>query len=328
MSLSINTNQSSMVALETLNATQTDLAATESAVSTGKKVANASDNPAAFGIAAQIGGDISGQTAVNDGLSYAAQVVGTTNSAANSILDVLKNVQNAVTTVGNNLSNATSLGQLNKEITGYLNQINTIARNATVKGVNLLSGGTSDGNGIDAPNMTFVTGVKGDTQTLTGYVKQVADDTNAANPTAKPQADTKTLTDALGLTSGMNGNDDVATNVFFGPIASTSISENFKSSTASSGFDVPGMIKVVQNAITAMTNVTSDLGSKTQTIATMTSFGQKVSDSLTAASGALTDADMSAESAKLTSLQTKQSLGIKALSIANGQSQNILSLFQ
>lgn len=327
MSLSINTNQASMVALETLNATQTDLAATESAVSTGKKVSNASDNPAAFGIAAQIGGDIAGQTAVNDGLSYAAQVVGTTNSAANSILDVLKNVQNAVTTVGNNLGNKTSLGQLNKEITGYLNQINTIARNATVKGVNLLSGGTDDGNGIDTNSMTYVSGVKGDTQTLTSYSARVQADVQSLNGSSSKPA--TTLTDALGLTSGSTANEAATGNIFFTSGSGSDLASAFTSTSGgTTTYKVPDMIKAVQNAITAMTNVTSDLGSNTQTIATMSSFGQKVSDSLTAASGALTDADMSAESAKLTSLQTKQSLGIKSLSIANGQSQNILSLFQ
>lgn len=338
MSLSINTNQSSMVALETLNATQTDLAATESAVSTGKKVSNASDNPAAFGIAAQIGGDIAGQTAVNDGLSYAAQVVGTTNSAANSILDVLKNVQNAVTTVGNNLGNKTSLGQLNKEITGYLNQINTIARNATVKGVNLLSGGVTDGNGIDTNSMTYVSGVKGDTQTLTSYSARVQADVQSLSGSSSSGSSTSgsssssqpaTLTDALGLTSGSTANEAATGNIFFTSGSGSDLASAFTSTSGgTTTYKVPDMIKAVQNAITAMTNVTSDLGSNTQTIATMSSFGQKVSDSLTAASGALTDADMSAESAKLTSLQTKQSLGIKSLSIANGQSQNILSLFQ
>lgn len=328
MSLSINTNQSSMVALETLNATQTDLAATESAVSTGKKVSNASDNPAAFGIAAQIGGDIAGQTAVNDGLSYAAQVVGTTNSAANSILDVLKNVQNAVTTVGNNLGNKTSLGQLNKEITGYLNQINTIARNATVKGVNLLSGGVTDGNGIDTNSMTYVSGVKGDTQTLTSYSARVQADVQSLSGSSF-SSQPATLTDALGLTSGSTANEAATGNIFFTSGSGSDLASAFTSTSGgTTTYKVPDMIKAVQNAITAMTNVTSDLGSNTQTIATMSSFGQKVSDSLTAASGALTDADMSAESAKLTSLQTKQSLGIKSLSIANGQSQNILSLFQ
>lgn len=173
MSLSINTNQSSMVALETLNTTQTALAHTENAVSTGKKVADASDNPAAFGIASQIGGDIEGQSAVNDGLSYASQVISATNSAANSIIKILQNVQNAVTAIGNNIGNAASLGQLNKELTGYMKSIDAIARNATVKGTNLLSGGTlgytSDGIGITSNSLTFVTGLQGETQTINSY---------------------------------------------------------------------------------------------------------------------------------------------------------------
>ncbi|MCX8667718.1 flagellin [Acetobacteraceae bacterium B3987] len=320
MSLSINTNQSSMVALETLNTTQSDLAKTENAVSTGKKVANASDNPAAFGISSQIGGDIAGQSAVNDGLSYASQIVSSTNSAANSIINILQNVQNAVTTVGNNMGNESSLGQLDKELTGYMKSIDTIARNATTKGINLLFGGTaastSTSLGITSNSLTFVTGLQGDTQTLTGYGSLIAATTGGSGAT---------LTDVLGLTSNGQAEADPTSNNFLTTSSSgTSLAYAGKSPTDA----VAAMVGRVQKAIVAMTNVTSDLGSNQQTIDTMSSYGQKSSDSLTAASGALTDADMSAESAKLTSLQTKQSLGIKSLSIANGQSQNILSLFQ
>ncbi len=60
----------------------------------------------------------------------------------------------------------------------------------------------------------------------------------------------------------------------------------------------------------------------------MQTFTSDLSDSLTSGVGALTDADLSAESAKLTSLQTKQQLAIQSLSIANSQSQSILSLFR
>ncbi|MBA5725909.1 flagellin [Bombella favorum] len=320
MSLSINTNQSSMVALETLNTTQSDLAKTENAVSTGKKVANASDNPAAFGISSQIGGDIAGQSAVNDGLSYASQIVSSTNSAANSIINILQNVQNAVTTVGNNMGNESSLGQLDKELTGYMKSIDTIARNATTKGINLLFGGTaastSTSLGITANSLTFVTGLQGDTQTLTGYGSLIASTTGGSGAT---------LTDVLGLTTNGQAEGDPTSNNFLTTTSSgVALAYTGKNPTEA----VAAMVGRVQKAIVAMTNVTSDLGSNQQTIDTMSSYGQKSSDSLTAASGALTDADMSAESAKLTSLQTKQSLGIKSLSIANGQSQNILSLFQ
>jgi flagellin len=42
----------------------------------------------------------------------------------------------------------------------------------------------------------------------------------------------------------------------------------------------------------------------------------------------LVDADMNQESARLSALQVQQQLGVQALSIANQNSQNILSLFR
>ena len=44
--------------------------------------------------------------------------------------------------------------------------------------------------------------------------------------------------------------------------------------------------------------------------------------------GALVDADLAKESAKLQSLQIKQQLGTQAMSIANQSPQTLLSLFR
>jgi flagellin len=57
-------------------------------------------------------------------------------------------------------------------------------------------------------------------------------------------------------------------------------------------------------------------------------FVSKLQDALTSGVGAMTDADLSKESAKLQALQVKQQLGIQALSIANGSAQSALSLFR
>jgi len=57
-------------------------------------------------------------------------------------------------------------------------------------------------------------------------------------------------------------------------------------------------------------------------------FTQKLSDTLTSGIGHMVDADMAKESALLTSLQTKQQLGVQALSIANQAPQTVLSLFR
>ncbi|MFT9256503.1 MAG: flagellin [Acetobacter sp.] len=331
MSVSINTNTSSMIAIETLNATQTALSQTENAVATGQKVSTSADNAASYGIAQQMTGNVSGQSAVNDGLTFASQIVSSTNTAANSILSVLKDVQNQVTSLGNNQS-PTSLAQISAQITSDLSEIDTIARNATLNGVNLLSASTSDGLGISSSSLSFVTGLQGDQQTITGYATTTLGASyktqlSSASVTVSGASSISTknsLTDLLGLGSSASMGADATSNVFVTAAGSLNTS-NF-SVAGTTG--LAGMVALVQQAIIAMTNVTSDLGAKANVITSMSAYGTTLSNNLTSGAGALTDADMTAESAKLTSLQTKQSLGIKALAIANSQSQNLLSLFQ
>jgi flagellin len=57
-------------------------------------------------------------------------------------------------------------------------------------------------------------------------------------------------------------------------------------------------------------------------------FVSKLSDSMKAGIGTLVDADMEEASARLQALQVQQQLGVQALSIANQQPQNLLSLFR
>ncbi len=87
-------------------------------------------------------------------------------------------------------------------------------------------------------------------------------------------------------------------------------------------------ITTVQGAINKMNAISTTLGASSQEITGMQSFTSDLSDALTTGVGGLTDADLSTASARLTSLQTKQQLAIQSLSIANSQSQSILSLFR
>ena len=54
----------------------------------------------------------------------------------------------------------------------------------------------------------------------------------------------------------------------------------------------------------------------------------KLQDTIDAGVGNLVDADLAKESARLQALQTKQQLGIQALSIANASSSSLLGLFR
>jgi flagellin len=57
-------------------------------------------------------------------------------------------------------------------------------------------------------------------------------------------------------------------------------------------------------------------------------FVGKLQDALTSGIGGMVDADLAKESARLQAMQTKQQLGVQALSIANQSSQTALSLFR
>ncbi|MFT9296510.1 MAG: flagellin, partial [Gluconobacter sp.] len=80
--------------------------------------------------------------------------------------------------------------------------------------------------------------------------------------------------------------------------------------------------------INKMSRISSSIGVASNTVTQLQTSNSTLSDALTTGVGALTDADLAAESAKLTSLQTKQQLAIQSLSIANSQSSNIMSLFR
>ncbi|MHC3128058.1 flagellin [Brevundimonas sp. GN22] len=84
----------------------------------------------------------------------------------------------------------------------------------------------------------------------------------------------------------------------------------------------------VETAINNFTSVMADLGTKSKSLDRQLTFVGKMQDSLETGIGNLVDADLAKESAKLTALQTKQQLGVQALSIANQSSSIVLSLFR
>ena len=88
------------------------------------------------------------------------------------------------------------------------------------------------------------------------------------------------------------------------------------------------MIATVTAALQTATNKLASLGTSSTGLDTHLTFVGKLQDALNAGVGNLVDADLAKESAKLQSLQTKQQLGVQALSIANQSSSSLLSLFR
>ena len=88
------------------------------------------------------------------------------------------------------------------------------------------------------------------------------------------------------------------------------------------------MISTINTSITNVSTALSKLGTGSKALSSHQNFVNKLQDSIDAGIGNLVDADLAKESAKLQALQTKQQLGIQALSIANQSSSILLGLFR
>ncbi len=88
------------------------------------------------------------------------------------------------------------------------------------------------------------------------------------------------------------------------------------------------LITKLKASIANVSTALGSLGASANALTNHLTFISKLQDSLTTGIGNLVDADVAKESANLTALQTKQQLGVQALSIANSAPQAILALFK
>jgi flagellin len=88
------------------------------------------------------------------------------------------------------------------------------------------------------------------------------------------------------------------------------------------------MITTVTTSIANVGAALAKLGTGSKALDSHLSFIGKLQDALDAGVGNLVDADLAKESAKLQALQTKQQLGVQALSIANQSTSSLLGLFR
>jgi len=78
----------------------------------------------------------------------------------------------------------------------------------------------------------------------------------------------------------------------------------------------------------ALSNALNTFGNDSRYLDNQIAYNKDKADALEAGLGALIDADLAKESARLQSLQIRQQLGTQALSIANQAPQTLLSLFR
>jgi len=273
--LSVNTNNGAMVALQTLNQTNSDLSKAQNAISTGLKVASAKDNGAIWAIANKMRSDVGAYDRVRESTDRAASILDTGIAAGESVMELLNEMKGkalAGTQAGNSASAQAALAA---DFAQLRDQITSIGANAVFDGANMIAATPNNAVALgDAAGGNTIT-VNGASLALGGTVVTVA--------------------------------------------AASVLTDNTTSATA---------LGLVNASITNLGTQLATWGAGAKRLDVHRTFIGKLQDALNNGIGAIADADLAKESAKLQALQTKAQLGIQALSIANSSSQSALSLFR
>jgi flagellin len=137
---SILTNNSAMVALQTLKSINKNLSMTQSEISTGKSVANAKDNSAVWAISKVMESDVKGFKAISESLSLGASTVAVGRNAAETVTDLLVDIKGKITAAQE--SNV-DRDKIQTDIVALREQIESVVGAAQFNGLNLVDGSSS-----------------------------------------------------------------------------------------------------------------------------------------------------------------------------------------
>ena len=202
---SILTNNSAMVALQTLKSINKNLAGVQGEISTGKRIGSAKDNSAVWAISKVMESDVNGFKAISDSLALGQSTVAVARNAAETITDLLTDMKGKIVAAQEDNVDRT---KINTDVTALKNQIDSVISAAQFNGLNLVDGTTASANVLASLDRSS-TGVTASSITVTannlstgGYTAKAAfHATNTDGVSADGQ-------DTFGFSLDANGGTD------------------------------------------------------------------------------------------------------------------------
>lgn len=306
---SINTNAGAVVALQSLNKTNNQLDIVQKRVSTGYRVADARDDGGAFAVAQKVRGDIAGVTSANEQLGAAKGLLDTTLSGLNRISDTMAAVRGVLVKLSDqNVTGALRESYL-EQYSLLRTQIANFQNDSTYNEVSLLGKSSitaGAGNAVEGSTINVVRNERGESLTILGVEldgsgESVFDLVDVSGDRAIVDPDpAQTALAAAAWREYLTGVD-------------------------STGAQVAVRLSVVEGNVNLQLN---RFGNAEKSVVNQIGFNKDKVDALESGLGALIDADLAKESARLQSLQIRQQLGASALAAANSAPQFLLTLFR
>jgi flagellin len=159
---SINTNAAAVIALQSLSATNAQMAATQKRVSTGYRVGDARDDGGAFAVAQAVRSDVAGIIAVGEQLGGVKGILQTTFAALSVVSDTMKQIRAVLTRLADAAISADQRVTYEAQYELLADQVAKFLDDATYNGRTLLSTDPLQNGG----NITAIRNESGGTFTI------------------------------------------------------------------------------------------------------------------------------------------------------------------
>ena len=137
---SILTNNSAMVALDTLRGINKNLGSVQSEISTGKKIATSTDNAAIWSIATVMESDVKSFDQVSDSLNLGSATVGVAQSASEQVTGLLQEAKSLIVAANDPSVSDADRTKYQTDIAELTKTVGSIVDAASFNGQNLLKG--------------------------------------------------------------------------------------------------------------------------------------------------------------------------------------------
>ena len=144
MSLSVNNNAASLLALQNLTTTTQNIQTAEGQIASGLAIGSAKDSPAIWAIAQGQRAQVAALGSVVQSLQRGQSAVDVALSAGQTVSDLLIQIKTKVLAGADTSLSASSRQALNNDFKSLLSQITTVVGNANFNGVNLLAHGAQN----------------------------------------------------------------------------------------------------------------------------------------------------------------------------------------
>lgn len=266
---------------------------TQERLSTGKKVNSAVDDALSFFTSRNLNDRASDLSSIKSGIEEGIQVLTTTTDALTNVEDVLKQMKAIASSAKSTAATDTSTRQkLFSQFNELRSQVDHLVNDASYNGINL---------------------IKGDSETA------VTPDTLTVKFSEQNDAEPKRQLVIKGESS-----DASSLNV---QSASYGTGTGWGVTDATHAKVIDSSIAEIDSALTTVRSTAQTFGTNASMLQIRADFTANLVNTLETGAANLVNADLNEESANMLSLQTRQSLGSIALSIAQQSEQSILRLF-